>query len=217
MTLQGGQTRTIVLDHIASLKCRGTAQSRVGVKQLLGEVLSQALGQGWDWTADVGLPHVRSEERHGARPGLGELVKSKASPSHTAAVGGLGASPPASLFPCSSTLPLQASAQPTAPGLTPQASPAPAPVPHSRLLLPGDFTGPGPGSATTGVHLRPVSTAGAQAAPGAWDPSIQPWPSLEGGQDPACSVTKGHVDLEAELEGIQQQLQDYQTMKQNLS
>lgn len=124
---------------------------------------------------------------------------------------------PSSLFPCSSTLPLQASAQPTAPGLTPQASPAPVPVPHSRLLLPGDFTGPGPGSATTGVHLRPVSTAGAQAAPGAWDPSIQPWPSLEGGQDPACSVTKGHVDLEAELEGIQQQLQDYQTMKQNLS
>lgn len=27
----------------------------------------------------------------------------------------------------------------------------------------------------------------------------------------------GHTDLEAELEGIQQQLQDYQTMKQNLS
>ncbi|XP_040475697.1 LOW QUALITY PROTEIN: protein SFI1 homolog [Ursus maritimus] len=125
--------------------------------------------------------------------------------------------PPSSFMPRGVEAPARASAQPTTPGLTPQASPSPAPVPHSRLLLPGDFTGPGPGSATTGVHLRPVSTVGAQAAPGAWDPSIQPWPSLEGGQDPACSVTKGHVDLEAELEGIQQQLQDYQTMKQNLS
>uniref|UniRef100_A0ABI8AL39 SFI1 centrin binding protein n=1 Tax=Felis catus TaxID=9685 RepID=A0ABI8AL39_FELCA len=31
------------------------------------------------------------------------------------------------------------------------------------------------------------------------------------------SAGTGHTDLEAELEGIQQQLQDYQTMKQNLS
>uniref|UniRef100_A0A452ULD5 SFI1 centrin binding protein n=1 Tax=Ursus maritimus TaxID=29073 RepID=A0A452ULD5_URSMA len=84
--------------------------------------------------------------------------------------------PPSSFMPRGVEAPARASAQPTTPGLTPQASPSPAPVPHSRLLLPGDFTGPGPGSATT-----------------------------------------GHVDLEAELEGIQQQLQDYQTMKQNLS
>ena len=64
--------------------------------------------------------------------------------------------------------------------------------------------------------LRPVHTVSAQAP--ARNPSIQPWRSREGDQDQAYSpVTMGHTDLEAELEGIQQQLQDYQTMKQNLS
>nr|XP_054366409.1 protein SFI1 homolog isoform X4 [Mirounga angustirostris] len=126
--------------------------------------------------------------------------------------------PPSSFMPCGVQAPARASAQPTIPGLTAQASPSPASVPHSGLLLPGDFTGTGgPGSASAGAQLKPVSTKGARAAPDAWDPSIQPWPSQDRGRDPACSVTKGPTDLEAELEGIQQQLQDYQTMKQNLS
>ncbi|XP_034873325.1 protein SFI1 homolog isoform X6 [Mirounga leonina] len=126
--------------------------------------------------------------------------------------------PPSSFMPCGVQAPARASAQPTIPGLTAQASPSPANVPHSGLLLPGDFTGTGgPGSASAGAQLKPVSTKGARAAPDAWDPSIQPWPSQDRGRDPACSVTKGPTDLEAELEGIQQQLQDYQTMKQNLS
>ncbi|XP_032251071.1 protein SFI1 homolog isoform X2 [Phoca vitulina] len=120
--------------------------------------------------------------------------------------------PPSSFMPCGVHAPARASAQPTTPGLTAQASPSPAGVPHSRLLLPGDFTGTGgPGSASAGAQLKPVSTKGA------WDPSIRPWPSRDRGRDPACSVTKGPTDLEAELEGIQQQLQDYRTMKQNLS
>ncbi|XP_027980511.1 protein SFI1 homolog isoform X1 [Eumetopias jubatus] len=127
--------------------------------------------------------------------------------------------PPSSFMPCGVQAPARAPAQPTTPGLTAQASPSPASVPHSRLLLPGDFTGTGrPGSASAGAQLKPVSTEGARATPDAWDPSIQPWPSRDRGPDPrACSVTKGPMDLEAELEGIQQQLQDYQTMKQNLS
>nr|XP_035930466.1 protein SFI1 homolog isoform X2 [Halichoerus grypus] len=120
--------------------------------------------------------------------------------------------PPSSFMPCGVQAPARASAQPTTPGLTAQASPSPAGVPHSRLLLPGDFTGTGgPGSASAGAQLKLVSTKGA------WDPSIRPWPSRDRGRDPACSVTKGPTDLEAELEGIQQQLQDYRTMKQNLS
>ncbi|XP_030884219.1 protein SFI1 homolog isoform X11 [Leptonychotes weddellii] len=126
--------------------------------------------------------------------------------------------PPSSFMPRGVQAPARASAQPTTPGLTAQASPSPASVPHSGLLLPGDFTGiGGPGSASAGAQLKPVSTKGARAGPDAWDPSIQPWPSRDRGRDPACSVTKGPTDLEAELEGIQQQLQDYQTMKQNLS
>lgn len=125
---------------------------------------------------------------------------------------------PSSQLLCSPVLPFQASAQPTTPGLTLQASPSPASVPQSRLLLPGDFMGTGRSSGTMGVHPKPVSTASTRAAPGAWAPSTQPWPSREGGQDQACSpITVGHNDLEAELESIQQQLQDYQTMKQNLS
>uniref|UniRef100_A0A8C7A038 SFI1 centrin binding protein n=1 Tax=Neovison vison TaxID=452646 RepID=A0A8C7A038_NEOVI len=86
--------------------------------------------------------------------------------------------PPSSFMPCVVEIPARVSAQPTTPGLTHQASPSPASVPHSHLLLPGDFTGTGPG---------------------------------------AGSTAKCHMDLEAELESIQKQLQDYQTMKQNLS
>ncbi|XP_078291756.1 protein SFI1 homolog isoform X3 [Panthera onca] len=126
--------------------------------------------------------------------------------------------PPSSFMPCGVEAPARASTQPITPGLVPQASPSAASVPHPHLLLPGDFTGTGPGlgSAGTGVCLRPVHTVSAQAP--ARNPSIQPWHSREGDQDQAYSpVTMGHTDLEAELEGIQQQLQDYQTMKQNLS
>lgn len=123
-------------------------------------------------------------------------------------------------LPCSvSVLPSQVSARLTSPGLTPQAPPSLASVPDSRLLLPGDFTStrPGLGSDTTGVYLKPLSAAGTQATPSAQAPSIQPGPSLEGGEAQAYSpVAPGHADLEAELEGIQQQLQDYQATKQNL-
>ncbi|XP_058996906.1 protein SFI1 homolog isoform X2 [Mustela lutreola] len=127
--------------------------------------------------------------------------------------------PPSSFMPCVVEIPARVSAQPTTPGLTHQASPSPASVPHSRLLLPGDFTGTGPGAGSTAkwVHLKPDSIVNAQVTPSTWDPSTQPWPSRKGGPDPACSVTKSHMDLEAELQSIQKQLQDYQTMKQNLS
>ena len=116
-------------------------------------------------------------------------------------------------LPCLvSFLPLQASAWLTSPGLVPQAPVGPATVPDPRLLLPGDLTGtlPGPGSETAGVYLRSAHTAST------WAPSIQPGPSQGSSQDQACSVATGHTGLEAELEDIQRQLQDYQSMKQNL-
>lgn len=115
-------------------------------------------------------------------------------------------------------LPSQASsAQPTSPGLTPQAPAALASVPDSRLLLPGDFTGarPGPGSATAGVYLKPLGAVATGATPSTQALSIRPGSHLEGLQATA-PVTTGHADLEAELEGIQQQLQDYQATKENL-
>ncbi|XP_061025603.1 protein SFI1 homolog isoform X7 [Eubalaena glacialis] len=111
------------------------------------------------------------------------------------------------------------SARPTIPGLSSQAPSSLASVSNPRLLLPGDFTGtrPGPGSDTAGVYLGPVSASSAQVTPGTWNPWVQPGPRREDGQDQAYSpIATGHMDLEAELEGIQQQLQDYQTTKQNL-
>eukprot|EP00069_Balaena_mysticetus_P014653 bmy_01579T0 len=111
------------------------------------------------------------------------------------------------------------SARPTIPGLSSQAPSSLASVSNPRLLLPGDFTGtrPGPGSDTAGVYLGPVSASRAQVTPGTWNPWVQPGPRREDGQDQAYSpIATGHMDLEAELEGIQQQLQDYQTTKQNL-
>ncbi|XP_028342577.1 protein SFI1 homolog isoform X1 [Physeter macrocephalus] len=111
------------------------------------------------------------------------------------------------------------SARPTIPGLLSQAPSSLASVPNPRLLLPGDFTGtrPGPGSDTADVYLGPVSASRAQVTPGTWNPWVQPGPRREDGQDQAYSpIATGHMDLEAELEGIQQQLQDYQTTKQNL-
>lgn len=75
----------------------------------------------------------------------------------------------------------------------------------------------GPGPDTVGVYLGSVSASRVQATPGIRDPWVQPGPSQEEGQDQAqFSAATGHTTLVAELEGIQQQLQDYQTMKQNL-
>ncbi|XP_058387812.1 protein SFI1 homolog isoform X4 [Diceros bicornis minor] len=127
--------------------------------------------------------------------------------------------PPSSFMPRGAQAPSRVSALPTTPGLMPQASPSLASVPDPHLLLPGDFTGTRrrPGSETAGVHLRPVRAASTRTTPSTWGPSIQPGPGWEGGPDQAYSpFITGHTDLEAELEGIQQQLQDYQTMKQNL-
>lgn len=64
------------------------------------------------------------------------------------------------------------------------------------------------------MYLKPLSEVGTWATPSTQAPSI-PGPNLEGGQA-YSPVALGHADLEAELEGIQQQLQDYQTTKQNL-
>lgn len=123
-------------------------------------------------------------------------------------------------LPCLvSFLPLQASAWLTSSGRVPLAPVGPASVPDPRLLLPGDLTGtrPGPGSETAGVCLRSAGTASTRAPPGTWPPCTQPGPSQESGRDQACSpVAMGHTNLEAELEDIQRQLQDYQSMKQNL-
>ncbi|XP_060026570.1 protein SFI1 homolog isoform X7 [Lagenorhynchus albirostris] len=132
---------------------------------------------------------------------------------------GLELLPPSSFMLHGAEAHAWASAQPTIPGLKSQAPSSLASVPNPRLLLPGDFTGtrPGPGSDTAGVYLGPVSASSAQVTPGTWNPWVQPGPRQEDGQDQAYSpIATGHMDLEAELEGIQQQLQDYQTTKQNL-
>ncbi|KAB1255714.1 Protein SFI1-like protein [Camelus dromedarius] len=107
---------------------------------------------------------------------------------------------------------VQVSARPT-----PQASPSLAGVPKPHLLLPGDFTARPGGCDAAGVHLRPVGASSTRATPGTRDPWFHPGPNRQDGEDQAClSVATSHSSLEAELEGIQQQLQDYQTMKQNL-
>ncbi|XP_036077342.1 LOW QUALITY PROTEIN: protein SFI1 homolog [Rousettus aegyptiacus] len=130
---------------------------------------------------------------------------------------GLELLPPSSFTLRGVDAPTRASAQPTFPGPTPQTLPSLASVPSPHLLLPGDFAGTQPGSETRGVYLRPVSAASTQATPGTWAPSVQPGSSQEGGQDKVYSlIAMGHANLEAELEDIQRQLQDYQTMKQNL-
>ncbi|KAK2507183.1 hypothetical protein MC885_016457, partial [Smutsia gigantea] len=122
--------------------------------------------------------------------------------------------PPSSFMPCRVEAPARLSTWLTTPGLRSQAPLPPASVPEPRLLLPWDFTGtrpePSSGSAAAGASLRPVGMAGT------WDPPIQPGPCREGGPQQAPSVALGHTDLEAELEGIRQQLQDHQTTKQNL-
>ncbi|XP_043291766.1 protein SFI1 homolog isoform X2 [Cervus canadensis] len=111
----------------------------------------------------------------------------------------------------------QLSAQPMTPGLPSQIPLSLAGVPSPRLLLPGDFRGtrPGPGSDPAAVYRGPVSTSRGGAPPGS---SAHPALSQEAGRNQACSpVGTGHSNLEAELEGIRQQLQDYQTTRQNLS
>lgn len=114
------------------------------------------------------------------------------------------------------TSPLQRPAQPVTPGLPPQAPPSLAGVPSPRLLLPEDFKGtrPGPGSDPAGVYRGPVNALRGGAPPGS---SAHPGLSQEASRNQACSpVGTGHSDVEAELEGIRQQLQDYQTTRQNL-
>ncbi|XP_054551235.1 protein SFI1 homolog isoform X2 [Talpa occidentalis] len=124
--------------------------------------------------------------------------------------------PPSCFVPYGKDTPARVSARPATPGLVPQAPPSLASARNPHLLLPGDFIGTRPGSAAAGVFLRPVSTASTRAALSTRDPSIQPGP---GGKDPDrvhSPVATSHTDLEAELEGIQQQLQHCQTTKQNL-
>nr|XP_036849162.1 protein SFI1 homolog isoform X2 [Manis javanica] len=125
--------------------------------------------------------------------------------------------PPASFMLHGAEAPAGLSAWLTTPGLRPQAPLPLASVPDSHLLLPGDFTGtrpePSSGSDAADTPLRPVGTG---ASAGAWDPPIQPGPCREGGPAQAPSVALGHSDLEAELEGIRQQLQDHRTTQQNL-
>ena len=112
--------------------------------------------------------------------------------------------------------PLQLPAQPVTRGLPSQVRSSLAGVPSSCLLLPGDFRGtrPGPGSDPAGVYQGPVSASRGGTPPGS---SAHPGLSQEAGRNQAHSpVGTGHSDLEAELEGIRQQLQDYQTTRQNL-
>ncbi|KAF4011567.1 hypothetical protein G4228_003572 [Cervus hanglu yarkandensis] len=124
--------------------------------------------------------------------------------------------PPSSFAPRGAQVPIRLSAQPMTPGLPSQIPLSLAGVPSPRLLLPGDFRGtrPGPGSDPAAVYRGPVSTSRGGAPPGS---SAHPALSQEAGRNQACSpVGTGHSNLEAELEGIRQQLQDYQTTRQNL-
>ncbi|XP_012586289.1 PREDICTED: protein SFI1 homolog [Condylura cristata] len=122
--------------------------------------------------------------------------------------------PPSCFMPRGKDAPARVSVQPTTPELVPQASPSLVSARNPNLLLPGDFTGTRPGSA--GVVLRPHSIVRAQAAPSTWETSIQPGPGRQGQDQVHSPVATSHTDLEAELEGIQQQLQHCQTTKQNL-
>ncbi|XP_066226530.1 protein SFI1 homolog [Saccopteryx leptura] len=130
---------------------------------------------------------------------------------------GPGLLPPASFMPRGEAAPTMASVWLTSTGPMPQAPQSLASVPDHRLLLPGDFTGTGPGSEAAGLYLTSLSTVRTPATPSTWACSIQPGPSQERDQEQAYSHgATDPTDLEAELEGIQQQLQDYQSMKRNL-
>ncbi|XP_044785836.1 protein SFI1 homolog isoform X4 [Bubalus bubalis] len=124
--------------------------------------------------------------------------------------------PPSSFAPRGAQVPVWLPAQPVTRGLPSQVRSSLAGVPSSCLLLPGDFRGtrPGPGSDPAGVYQGPVSASRGGTPPGS---SAHPGLSQEAGRNQAHSpVGTGHSDLEAELEGIRQQLQDYQTTRQNL-
>ncbi|XP_065760958.1 protein SFI1 homolog isoform X1 [Muntiacus reevesi] len=124
--------------------------------------------------------------------------------------------PLSSFAPRGAHVPIRLSAQPMTPGLPSQIPLSLAGVPSPHLLLPGDFEGtrPGPGSDPEAVYRGPVSTSRGGAPPGS---SAHPALSQEAGRNQASSVGSGHSNLEAELEGIRQQLQDYQATRQNLS
>ncbi|XP_055972452.1 protein SFI1 homolog isoform X2 [Sorex fumeus] len=131
-----------------------------------------------------------------------------------AASGGLELLPPSSR-PGRAEAPARESAWPITPGLRPQAPSSLMSAPDPHLLLPGDFTGTslGPGSETVGLCLGPAGTASRWASPSPWDAAIPP--GL--GQDrQAQPIAISHPDLEAELEGIHQQLRHCQITKQNL-
>ncbi|ELW66559.1 Protein SFI1 like protein [Tupaia chinensis] len=121
--------------------------------------------------------------------------------------------PPSSFMPRGAGAPARVSAQSTASRPKLQKPPSLASAPDPRLLFPGDFTSTraGLGSKSAGVSLAPVGAVSAQGPP------AQPSPGGKDGQDqaPAAAAT-GCSDLEAELEGIQRQLQHYQTTKQDL-
>ncbi|XP_033618219.1 protein SFI1 homolog isoform X3 [Fukomys damarensis] len=104
------------------------------------------------------------------------------------------------------------SAQPTTLGPKPKAPPALTCGPDPPLLLPEDFTG---------TRARPdlgcdaaVKYLGPQKA--ALSPVLHLGLETHPGSRGEDGHTTGHMDLEAELEGIQQQLQHYQTTRQNL-
>ncbi|XP_040602788.1 protein SFI1 homolog isoform X2 [Mesocricetus auratus] len=126
---------------------------------------------------------------------------------------GLELLPPLSFMPHGVGESARGSAKPVVPGHQPLACPALTKGPKPHLFIPGDFTstriGPDYGFEATGqgtgvtFHQSPPSLLGGSEGDGRQDQTYLP-------------VAAGHTKLEAELEGIQQQLQHYQTTKQNL-
>nr|KAF6312221.1 SFI1 centrin binding protein [Pipistrellus kuhlii] len=123
----------------------------------------------------------------------------------------------AALVP-SSALP-QPGALPSAPGLrlAPMASTGPQLLPPSSFM-PGGVDAPTKAPTwLTSPGLTPQAPLSLASVP---DPRLLLPEDLTGGPGSEaavhCPVALGHSDLEAELEGIQRQLQDYQSMKQSL-
>ncbi|XP_049644996.1 protein SFI1 homolog, partial [Suncus etruscus] len=148
------------------------------------------------------IASVPSAPQSEAQPNLPE-------PKHFPLAGGsLELSPRTSVRPCVEEAPTRDPAWSITPGLTLQPSQSLVNVPEPPLLLPGNSTSTrsGPGSETVGTCLRAVSTR---------DGAVPPELNWEG-QDQTHCVALSHPALEAELEGIQQQLRHCQIMKQNL-